>query len=58
LLHDREFACVTEDVVKEALTKNVSVPFEIFSEEESKHPPAIADGFSLQSLSTERLMPA
>ena len=30
-LHDREFACVTEIIMKETLTINVSVPFKIFT---------------------------
>ena len=38
LLHNREFACVTEDIAKETLTKKVSSPFRIFSQQESKHP--------------------
>jgi len=28
LLHDKEFACVTEDIVKETLTQNISFPSE------------------------------
>jgi len=31
--HDREFACVTEIIVKETRTINVYVPFKIFSEQ-------------------------
>jgi hypothetical protein len=37
LFHDTGFACVTEDIVKETLNKNVSVPFKIFSQQESKY---------------------
>ena len=33
-LHFREFACVTEIIVKETLTIYVSVPFKIFSQQE------------------------
>ena len=32
-LYDKEFACVTEIIVKETLTINVSVPFKIFSQQ-------------------------
>jgi hypothetical protein len=36
-LHDKNIACLTEDVAKESLNKNVSFPFTIFSEHESNH---------------------
>jgi hypothetical protein len=29
--HEREFACVSEDILKESLTKDVSFPFRIFT---------------------------
>jgi len=38
MLHDRGFAYVAEDIVKELLTKNVDFPFRIFSLQESKYP--------------------
>jgi hypothetical protein len=33
---DKEFACVTEDIMKEKLTKNVAVHFRIFPQQEIK----------------------
>jgi hypothetical protein len=52
------FVCVTEDNVKEALNKSSSVPFIIFSQQESKQPHNYCVvRSSLQSLSTESLMP-
>lgn len=65
MLQDREFACVSEDIVKETHTKNVSFPFRIFSWQESKHPQNISVQLLLllvvrysHWLQTESLMPA
>ena len=37
-IHEREFACVPEDIVKKSLTKNDYFPSRIFSQQESKLP--------------------
>jgi hypothetical protein len=38
LLHDREFPCLTEDIVKETPTNYSSFPFRIFSQQVIKRP--------------------
>ena len=37
LHHNREFVCVTENIVKETLIKNILVPFRILSPQRSKN---------------------
>jgi len=60
LLHDREFASVMEDSVKEPLTKNVSFPFIISSKQQESIlinvSQAVAVRCSLESASADRLM--
>jgi hypothetical protein len=61
-IHDREFSCVTEDIVKETFTKNISYLFRKFSQQECKqtHKSLSSCWCSLfvKSLPAERLMPA
>jgi len=38
LHQDTEFECVTEDILKESVTKNISYSFRIFSQQENKYP--------------------
>ena len=62
LLHDKEFASVTENTVKETLTKNVSFPFRNSSQQEANIlvnlSQAVAARYSLESASADRLMVA
>jgi hypothetical protein len=56
LIHDKEFDCFTEHIVRETLKKSIS-----FSQQETKQTcifPPVADRFSLPSVPAESLMPA